>query len=224
MKKYSKLGVSKAVKKGLPKGFLEFDANQAEKLKSVSAVILAIAGTAALATVAVVAPNALRLINSAKWAHKTYKDSLTKRHDQKEIIRKSFYYLKSRGYIEIREKGNDSEIVVTEKGKQRLAKLDFFMLSVPKQKWDKNWWFVLADIPTEDYKSRANAFREKLKAMGFYPLQRTVWVYPYDPREQILLIAGHYTVDRFVTTLKASVVENDDNKKLTDFFRSRNLI
>ena len=41
---------------------------------------------------------------------------------------------------------------------------------------DGQWRLALADIPSNPYRPNADQFREKVKRMGLYPLQRTVWV------------------------------------------------
>jgi hypothetical protein len=226
MEKYFKQTIGKAVNESVPKRLIDLTPAQVEKLRTVASVILAVAAVATVASVAVVAPNALKLINTAKWVHKTFrKSSLSKRSAQKKALIKSFYYLKSHGYISLNKNKKGMGILISDKGRQKLASMQFKVLQTKKDKaWDGCWWFVLADIPTEDYKYQADQFRKKVKELNFFPLQRTVWVYPFDPRDEIGYISSHYGIDRFVTTLKASEVDSDDLRKLKSHFIASKII
>src|SRR3989338_11713487 len=54
--------------------------------------------------------------------------------------------------------------------------LDRLMLQRPG-KWDGTWRLVIYDIPRPHKRAR-DAFRMKIKQMGLYPLQKSVWVSP----------------------------------------------
>lgn len=81
----------------------------------------------------------------------------------------------------------------------------------------------MADIPKE-YKNAADNFRRKLRQMKFYPLQRTVWLYPFDPRVEVDFVSTFLRVERFVTTMKVTKLEQSDAKILTDYFTGLNQI
>jgi hypothetical protein len=224
MQRYQKIQIAKNLHKALPKRKLELDDSQIQTLRNVGEVILAIAAVAGIVTVATVAPNALQLINKLPWAKKTYRNLLSKNRDQKKAIARAFYYIKQKSYVNLVAKGSDVQIKITSKGRKKIKLMNFNSLTVPKAKWDGKWWFVLADIPTKEYKHSADLLREKFKAMHFYPLQRTVWVYPSDPRDEVDFISSYYGIERFVTVLQASVVDFDDEKKLKSYFKNLNLI
>ena len=77
---------------------------------------------------------------------------------------------------------------------------------------------MAADIPTKGYRQGADALRAKLKQMGFCPLQRTLWFYPYDPRKQLEVIVNHYGIGEFVTVMEISRMDIQDEKVLKKYF------
>src|SRR6185503_2805176 len=97
----------KIISSSLPKGHLNLTAEQIDKLKNIGEAVLAVGAVLGIASVTVVAPNALQLIGKARWAAKTYKNILSKDREQKHKITRSFYYLKRHGLIELIPKGEN---------------------------------------------------------------------------------------------------------------------
>jgi hypothetical protein len=76
-------------------------------------------------------------------------------------------------------------LVLNEKGKNRLLRyrLDQIEIKKPSQ-WDGLWRMVIFDIP-ENLKRGRDALATKLKRLGFYPMQKSVFIYPYECRDEI---------------------------------------
>ena len=219
MSKNLKLNLSKTVKKSLPQRRFNLSTKDLEKLTSIAEVILGLGAVAGIALVTVVAPNALQLINHAPWARKTYKSWATKPNDQRQKITRSFHYLKSRNLIELIPQGDNFLMKITEKGREKLKEMSLKTLKLHRAKrWDKNWWLVIADIPT-DLKSQADIFRKKIKNLGMFTLQKSVWVYPYDVRDEIAFISKYYNLDSYVTTIEAKTLETQDLARLKNHFK-----
>ena len=144
--------------------------------------------------------------------------SRPKRNERMRKVTRSFYYLKERGYVSF-SADNNLDIQITDKGKAKLKDLYFKSLSVPKQFWDGKYWQVAVDIPTKEHRDGADALRRHLKRMSFYPLQRTLWFYPFDPRKQIDILADTYRIAQFVTVMKIAKMDPADGKILYVFFR-----
>src|SRR3989344_4593151 len=51
-------------------------------------------------------------------------------------------------------------------------------------RWDKLWRLVIFDIPEEERTGRM-ALAAKLKELGFYPLQKSVFIHPYECKDEI---------------------------------------
>lgn len=208
----------KIVVASLPKGHLNLTKEQIDKLRNVAEIILAVGAVAGIASIAVVAPNALQLIGKARWAHKTYKNILSKDREQKQKITRSFYYLKRLGLIEIVPKGDSFIMKITEKGQQKVNEISLRTLKIAAEKnWDGAWWMAIADIPTE-LRSQANLFRTKLKELNIYTLQRSVWVYPFNMRKEVSFIAGLYGLNRYLTIFKATELELEDEANLKAYY------
>ena len=221
MRKYYKHTLTASLEKHLPQKAFLLDQGQIEQLKSAGQIVLALAAAAGVVAVAAMAPNALKLFKLVP----SLRRSLRKSNRPAERIAQTFYYLKRRGYVKLLPKGSDVFVELTQAGKKRLLEMNFENLTVPKMpKWDGKWWFALADIPTKEHKNQADSLRRKIRRLGLYPLQRTVWAYPYDPTEQIAFVAGRLHIDRFVTVLRADKVEEDDEKILTEYFKGSGII
>ena len=106
------------------------------------------------------------------------------------------------------EKSGAYRVELTEKGKRKIKEFEFETLKIEKQKtWDNQWRIVIFDIPRK-HKGR-DALREKLKNMGFYQLQESVWAFPYPCKNEIGFIVEFFYLSRYVNFLEVSKVAND---------------
>lgn len=97
---------------------------------------------------------------------------------------------------------------ITDKGQERLAEADFNNLHIEQvKKWDGKWRIVFYDIP-EKHKQSRNALIFKLKGIGFYQLQRSVWIHPLPCRNIIESICTRYEVAQYVTYLESTYIDN----------------
>ncbi len=54
----------------------------------------------------------------------------------------------------------------------------------PQTKWDNHWRLVFFDVPEKKRKIR-DAIRDKLRDLGFYEFQHSVFIFPYPCRDEI---------------------------------------
>jgi DNA-binding transcriptional regulator PaaX len=100
-------------------------------------------------------------------------------------------------------------IILTDKGKQKALTYDFGKMEIKKpQKWDKKWRVVLFDIP-ENRKKIRDALRYHLKNLGFYEFQKSVFVHPYDCKDEIDYLIEFYDIRRFVRFIIADSLDNE---------------
>ena len=119
--------------------------------------------------------------------------------------------------VEIFIEGEHTLVRITQEGKVRALRYKLSEIQVKKPKiWDKKWRVVIFDIP-EKYKRVREIFRDHLKGMGFYMLQRSVWVYPYPCFDEIEFLRQIYRVEIDVTYILAQRIENSEN--LIDHFQ-----
>ncbi len=125
----------------------------------------------------------------------------------KEII-KEFYQEK---LVEYREKPDESiEIVLTEKGKIKAleGKIDELEVKIPKT-WDKLWRVVIFDIPEKKKKAR-DALRRKLKELGFLEFQKSVFIFPYECKDEIEFIVEVFEIRKYVRYLIVKEITNEE--------------
>lgn len=219
MSPYSR-ALAPVIKKAASKPKLELSEEQVRRLKTATDVLLATIGVAGIILVSIAAPNA---VQAFKFLTKNQGRRVPFEERRKRVAR-SFYYLKNKGYVELRRDKKDFKIELTNKGQKKIDRLKLEIIKIKKPLfWDGKFWQVAADIPVK-YRKGADAIRKKLKQMGFYSLQRTLWFYPYDPRKEIELLAEEYKIDRFVTVMKIASLDYADLKVLRDYFKETGVI
>ncbi|TSC95223.1 MAG: phenylacetic acid degradation operon negative regulatory protein [Parcubacteria group bacterium Licking1014_1] len=111
---------------------------------------------------------------------------------KKEKIQDAFYNLRKQGDIEIIKKNHQIYISLTNKGKKRAKWLQINNLKIKRpNKWDKKWRIVIFDI-AQLKRFYREAFRGKLKELDFQPLQKSVWVCPFDCRKEVSLLKNFF--------------------------------
>ena len=103
-------------------------------------------------------------------------------------------------------KVKENTYILTEKGEKRLQNIviDEVIVKSPK-KWDGKWRLVIYDLPIRFKKAR-NAFRWKLKDLGFFQFQKSAWIYPYPCEGEVLFVADFFGVRKHIEILEVSKV------------------
>ncbi len=129
-------------------------------------------------------------------------------------IRKTFARLRRERLIEMSESPTgELKVVLLEGGQNRVLqyKLDELRIE-PAKKWDKKWRMVIFDIP-ESMKKARNALREKLQNLGFHQIQKSVWVYPYECKNEIDFVAEIFDVSPYVRMAEALRFDGEEEIK-----------
>lgn len=133
--------------------------------------------------------------------HKNYNQSL---------FNQTIKRLEKQKLVEIFTEGDQTLVRITQEGKVRALRYKLSEIQVKKPNvWDKRWRVIIFDIP-EKYKRVREMFRDHLKMMGFYMLQRSVWVHPYPCFNEIEFLRQIYKVEIDVTYILAQKIENSD--------------
>ena len=108
------------------------------------------------------------------------------------------------------------QYIITNKGEDKLRNIliDEVVIKSPKR-WDGKWRLVMYDFPIRFKKAR-DAFRWKLKDLGFFQFQKSAWIYPYPCEGEILFVADFYGVRKHIEILEVDKVL--DEKKLKSHF------
>ena len=123
-------------------------------------------------------------------------------------LRQSVKKLYKSKLVNFEDKIDDTvSIFLNENGRKILQKqsLDKLVIKKPK-KWDGYWRIVIFDIP-EEKKYARNALAFKLKQLGFYPLQKSVYVYPFDCKNEIDFIADVFEAKPYIRFMIANYLD-----------------
>ncbi len=147
-----------------------FDINS-ENVKTVLTVLKLVGGLALV----LLAPNAAMLLAPER-----------KRGYDKLALRRSAYYLKRRGDVSFSRRNGETYVMLTKQGASRLTQLENVRILRAKvqKEWDGRWRIVIFDIPEQERLLR-DAFRRKLRELGCELLQGSVWITPFDIREDV---------------------------------------
>lgn len=150
--------------------------------------ILKIAVGGAFVLVSITSPCFLHQIAKNYFKDKSKKDLYVRAKRLRELEKKKVISFKELG-------GGKIKIELTHKGKLlvREYSLDNLKLNKPKI-WDKKWRVIMYDIPDYHKKAR-DAFRHKIREMGLYPIQKSVWVSPYDCMPEIEFLCAIFDIN-----------------------------
>ena len=129
----------------------------------------------------------------------------------------AFSGLRRYKFIRHIKNGRDEMYSLTPKGESRLHDIIIDNIKITNQKsWDGKWHLVMYDLPVRFKKAR-NAFRWKLKDLGFFQFQKSAWIYPYSCEEEVLFVADFYGVRKHIEILEVDKILDD--RKLRAHFR-----
>ncbi|OGK46787.1 CRISPR-associated endonuclease Cas2 [Candidatus Roizmanbacteria bacterium RIFCSPLOWO2_01_FULL_40_13] len=146
--------------------------------------------------------------------------SLIKDISRKDIpkakIRRALKTLEKKEIIELDQRGG--EVFVTLKGMFTPVTLKYSLkplleLKRKKQKWSGKWFMVFFDIPVKQNNKR-NYLRKYLKDIGFYPYQQSVYIYPYECEQEVVLIKKIVESAKYLSYVVAEKIENDKPVKI----------
>ena len=101
------------------------------------------------------------------------------------------------------------KITLEDGGKKKALEYKLEEMEIKKPaKWEGKWRMVLFDIPHKKKKAR-EALRFHLKRLGFYPYQKSAFIYPYDCQNEIDFLIEFYQIRPYVRQLVISEIDND---------------
>lgn len=172
---------------------------------------LLILGFIGILTIAATSP--FFLINIARGLIKSKKSNIDRyKYTDEAKLAKSLGGLNKNKIIIIKEERGKFIVKLTEKGKKVVREILFDGMNIKKQKvWDKKWRIVVFDIPERKRRHMRDAMRQKLQSIGFFQLQKSVWVHPYPCEKEIRLLCEVFGINPFVNIITAEKIYNDDN-------------
>lgn len=124
-------------------------------------------------------------------------------------LKRTIRRLQKAKLVEIHSQNGEDVIILSKNGQRKILKYSLDTLSIDKPKtWDRQWRLILYDV-SDKRKGLRDIFRETLRALGFYQLQESVWIYPYPCENQISFLREYYGVGDEVIYVIAKKLEDD---------------
>lgn len=124
-------------------------------------------------------------------------------------LRKNIRNLYKSHLIETKENSDGSyTYVLTNKGKLKALTFNFANMKIQAGDWDNKWRAVFFDIP-EKFRKGRDALRQKLKELGFYELQKSVFVFPYECKDEVDFLIEFFNIRPFVRFAVLNPIDND---------------
>lgn len=170
--------------------------------KDLTKDLLLLAGLGLVIPLAVVAPG-LPLVLKPFLKKKPYYPS---------EIKKTTERLQTQKLISIKYLSGETRVELLDKGKKKVLTYQIEKLKLERRKWDGIWRVVIFDIP-EKKRAARDFLRSKLKELGFFKLQKSVLVTPWDCQEIVDFIKHYYLVGDCVTLILSNKLEQEEYLK-----------
>ena len=177
-------------------GKMEEESGRRTRKNELKKMILETIKVAGILSVFVVAPNVVGAMA---------KLGIIRSPRQKTVVQQSCYRLVQSGLLVWEGK----KLRLTPKGEKVLRMLlaRENVANKPRH-WDSKWRVLIFDIP-EYRKGLRDRIRHTLLDIGFARLQDSVWVYPYDCEDLIILLKADFHVGRDMLYMIVDSIEND---------------
>lgn len=124
--------------------------------------------------------------------------------------------LERRKFIRFYRKNGRGKIELTPEGRLHFANLKARSIKLPHMtRWDGVWRVITYDIP-EKIKKNRQRFTRTIESLGMCNLEKSIYVYPHECKDQIFKIAKLYEIDKYVRYMEVINIEPDF--KLQVFF------
>lgn len=152
---------------------------------------------------------AARVIARAKRANDWKADQREWKKFNLHLLKRNLKRLRDQKIVEIVEKDGQELIKLTRKGHTKYLKFKLEQLSLQGKSWDGKWRIVIYDI-AKFKKNQVSAFRNILKYINFFQLQKSVYLTPYPCDEQMFYLREYFGIGEEVLLLRADKIENED--------------
>lgn len=106
-------------------------------------------------------------------------------------------------------KDGSTTLILSDKGKKKALRYHIEKIKIPEmKKWDKRWRIVFFDIP-ELYRRARESLVISLKQAGFYPLQKSVFIHPFECSDELNFIIEYWGLREYVRVVEAETIDNE---------------
>lgn len=136
----------------------------------------------------------------------------------KEITKRAAEYAINKLYesklLETRENADGTTtLVLSDAGKKKALTYQANNMKIDCAGiWDRKWRVVIFDVP-EDEREARDALREHLESMGFFVLQRSVFVHPFNCQDEIDFLIELHDIRKYVRFMVVEYIDNEAHLK-----------
>ncbi|MBI2673729.1 MAG: hypothetical protein HYX23_00390 [Candidatus Zambryskibacteria bacterium] len=184
-------------------GKIETEIKKRVRKENLQKILLSSVAVAGMLGVAVLAPNALQALGQLGLVERG-------QYTRNSNLSRSMKRLLKNQSLKFQDAPNGKKyLAITEKGRRQLNTLEAcnFNLKKPKH-WDRKWRVIIFDIGEKQRRTR-DRLRITLSKIGFVKLQKSVWVYPYDCEDFVILLKTNFELGRNLLYLVVDEIEND---------------
>lgn len=127
----------------------------------------------------------------------------------KRRVQKSLRYLRKKNFIAF-PADKKKRPLLTKLGLRKFREVEFNSIEIKPVPWDGLWRFLVFDIP-ERQAGKRYIFRKKLKELGFFHFQRSVFLTPYPCRDEVGKMTEYLEIEESVHLMTANRFPGDEN-------------
>lgn len=148
------------------------------------------------------------------YLYKQFKKEQWERARRRGRLNYTIKRLEKQKLVSWKERDGELTLTLTEEGKKKVLgyKLEEMKIQKPK-KWDKYFRVIIFDVP-ESKRDARDVFRKKLKDLGFYQLQKSVFVCPYECRDEVDFLRHELEITPFVNYILAKEIQGISLKEV----------
>ena|SRR3989338_857086 len=184
-------------------GKIETEVKKRVRKENLKKILLGSVVAVGMLGVAVLAPNALQVLRQLGLVERgQYGRNSNLSRSLKRLLRNQLLKFETAS-------SGKKYLMITEKGRRQLNILESrdFILEKPKR-WDGKWRVIIFDIK-EKRRSARDQLRTTLHRIGFIKLQKSVWIYPYDCEDLIMLLKADFELGKNLLYMVVDSIEND---------------
>lgn len=170
-------------------------------IKGLTKAVIITLATGAVITLALAFPG-------LGYLYKAFKKEQWEEARRRGTLKITIKRLEKQSLVSWSEQDGELTLNLTEEGKKKVLKYKIDDLKIRKPvKWDGWWRVIVFDIP-EEQKIAREMFRNKLKDLEFYQLQKSVFVCPYECKDEIDFLSHAFEVAPYIHIIKAKEISN----------------
>lgn len=125
------------------------------------------------------------LFPGAGLLYKEFKRKQWEDAKKRGVLRATIKRLEKQELVSWSEADGEVKLTLTEKGKKKILQYNIDKLEIEDRgAWDGFWRVIVFDVP-ESQRAARDLFRKKLKDLGFYQLQKSVFMTRYKCKDEI---------------------------------------